>query len=237
LVIISHASNVDGTVLPVSEIANYSKQMGALVLVDGAQSSGWIDCDIQNMGIDFFATSLHKGLLGPFGLGVLIINNDFIQLDNLKDGGTGIDSLNLLPENILPAGLETGTLNIPSIAGVIPALEYLSMNEIIHKKNYIKKIFPDLIKTLSSFSNIKIFGPTSEEFVPIFCVCHKHINILDFSNYLEKEHNILARAGLHCSPLQHNAIGTLPDGAIRFSLGQNTTYKDIEKLVNVLKFL
>jgi selenocysteine lyase/cysteine desulfurase len=238
LAIVTQASNVDGIVLPLSEIVARAREMGIRVLVDGAQSVGWLSREHLCCGVDYFAASLHKGLRGPFGLGVLVVGRDDAALLPLKDGGTGLETLNPLPQSVIPHGLETGTINIAAVAGAIPAFEYAlteyaqaSMRDVIH-------LFCTVLDELSMLTHIRAFGPAGKDLmVPVVSLQHRHINSNTFARILDREYGILARAGLHCAPLRHCELGTTPDGTVRISFGHSTTEEDANALVQALKDL
>lgn len=236
LAVVTQACNVDGTVLPIKKIVSRAREMGIPVLVDGAQSVGWLDSDQLCCGADFFAAGLHKGLRGPFGLGVLVVGNDDAVLKPLYDGGTGLETANALPQSVIPNGLEIGTSNIAAIAASIPAFDLAATCE---SQNFVKKImqlFNTTLKKIEALDNIRPFVPASADFVaPIFSLKHKHISAHAFARDLELKYQILTRAGLHCAPLRHVDLGTFPDGAVRISFGHNTTEEDATELMEALQ--
>ncbi|MBN1995927.1 aminotransferase class V-fold PLP-dependent enzyme [candidate division KSB1 bacterium] len=238
LAVVTHASNVDGTVVPTKEIVRRANDMKIPVLVDGAQSAGWLCPEMLCCGADFFVAGLHKGLQGPFGLGVLVIGNDDAVLNPLYDGGTGLETLNSLPQSIIPGGLETGTSNIAAIAAAIPAFELAISPKAEESVRKIMQHFDEVLKKILMLDNILSFNPLSTDFrVPIFSLKHKHMNVHSFARALEVKYQIFARAGLHCAPLRHLDLGTLPDGAVRISFGHNTTEEDTMALVHSLENL
>jgi cysteine desulfurase / selenocysteine lyase len=235
LVVVNHASNVNGTILPVREISEYAKMQGAIVLVDGAQSAGWVDCNVNTLGADYFVTSMHKALLGPFGLGVLVINNNDVVLQPLRDGGTGLESENLTPKSIIPSSLEAGTMNMSAIAASIAAFEYTMTEEMKVNRILVKELFKKMISRLGKYSKIKYFGPNNEDdFVPVVSIRHNELSVMELRNFLEFKHGILCRGGLQCSPLRHLALGTSPEGTVRVSFGHKTSEGDVEVFLHAL---
>lgn len=238
LAIVTQASNVDGTVVPIQEIVTRAKERGIPVLVDGAQSVGWLGREKLCCGADYFAVSLHKGLRGPFGLGVLVVGNDDAELQPLYDGGTGLESANSLPQGVIPNGLEIGTINIAAIAGAIPAFERALSLEAQEFTQNIVHLFRMVLDKIAMLDHIHTFAPISKDFtVPIVSLQHHHIDASTFAQILDREYGILARAGLHCAPLRHGDLGTLPDGTVRISFGHSTTEEDAWALVRALQNL
>ena len=236
LAIVTQASNVDGTVLPVAEIAARAREMGIPVLIDGAQSVGWLNREHLCCGSDYFAASLHKGLRGPFGLGVLVVGRDDAVLEPIKDGGTGLEtSTSSLPKGVIPNGLETGTINVAAIAGAIPAFtDALSQNAQASARD-IMRLFRETLEELAQLTCIRVFGPVSKEFmVPVVSLQHRCLDPNTFSRILDNEYQILTRAGLHCAPLRHCELGTSPTGTVRISFGHSTTEEDTKALVRTL---
>jgi selenocysteine lyase/cysteine desulfurase len=238
LAVLTQASNVDGTVLPIAEITARAKEMGIPVLVDAAQSSGWLSREDLCGEADYFATSLHKGLRGPFGLGILIVGRDNIILDPVIDGGSGLESSNSRPQSVIPNGLETGTMNAAAIAGAVSAFEHAISKEAQEAAQESIFNFQQIMDRLVTLDHIRVFGPSSQDkMVPIVSLQHKHMDTKTFSQILEKKYGILTRVGLHCAPLRHQELGTSPEGTVRISFGHHTTAKDTSIVFNALQNL
>ncbi len=238
LAVVTQASNVDGTVLPAREIAVRAQERGIPVLIDGAQSVGWLPREQLCCGADYFAASLHKGLLGPFGLGVLVVGSDDAILQPLYDGGTGLESGNPAPQGVIPNGLETGTMNIAGVAAAIPAFAYARSPEAQTARENAVGLFGRALDALASLENIRTFAPVSQPVaVPILSAQHRRLNANDFARVLDEDYGILTRAGLHCAPLRHVDLGTYPDGTVRIAFGHSTTEADVEALVAALQKL
>ncbi len=238
LAIVTQASNVDGTILPVSEITAHARAIGIPVLIDGAQSVGWLSREHLCCEVDYFAASLHKGLLGPFGLGVLVIGHDDAVLHPFKTGGTGLETANPLPQSVIPHGLETGTINAAAVAGAIPAFEYARSKKAQGLALDVMHLFRTVLDELTLLTHIRTFGPIDKDFmVPVVSLQHQHIDANTFARILDRKYQILARAGLHCAPLRHRDLGTFPDGTVRISFGHNTTKENAKALVHALQKL
>ncbi|MBQ8029177.1 MAG: aminotransferase class V-fold PLP-dependent enzyme [Clostridia bacterium] len=228
LVVCSHASNVFGSVLPIEKIGRLCKEKGIVFVVDAAQSAGMIEIDIEKMNIDILCLPGHKGLLGPMGTGVMIIKNAE-KTETLIHGGTGSMSLNLKQPEFLPDKFESGTLNLPGIAGVSAGIDFLltKRNSLEAERALINLLKEDLknIKGITVYDNMhgKIFSPVLS------------FNLLNFHSeeVAEKlsQSGIAVRAGYHCSRLAHKTYETDKNGTVRVSVGLFNQKKDIKNLV------
>ena len=238
LVVMTHASNVVGTLLPVTEIASITHQTGALLLVDAAQTAGAIPIDMQASGIDLLAFTGHKELQGPPGLGGLVIGDrvDVSKIEPLVRGGTGSRSSSEEQPDDLPDKFESGTLNLTGIAGLGAGLKWITERGIGEIRNHMKKLNQVLIEGLSSLPEVKIYGTLDpEQSVPIvsFTVAGKRVSEIGLR--LDEEYGILCRVGLHCSPAAHRTIGTFPQGTVRLAAGLFTTREEILRTVDAVK--
>ena len=235
LLIINHASNVTGTIVPLEEMINLAHEHGVKVLVDAAQTAGSITIDAKKLGIDMIAFTGHKGLLGPSGTGGLYVREG-IDLDSLREGGTGSQSeLDIHPES-MPERLEAGTLNSPGLAGLLEGIKFITETGIdrIRKEEIESRSY--LYSSLSDINGIKLYGP--EESKKCSCLLSFTIDNADSGEVgyiLENNYGILCRTGLHCAPLAHQAIGTFPAGTVRLSPGFFTGKDDIDYLAKALQ--
>ncbi len=203
-------------------------------MLDASQSAGVLPIDIKKYNISFLAMPGHKGLLGPQGTGALLINSD-MQIEKLKEGGTGSQSSSLEHPNFYPDKLEAGTHNLPGIAGLNAGLKYILNRGIESIYSHEKGLLDIFIAEMRKNPKIKIYGPESIEHrigvVPI------NINGMDSSevaDILDTEYRIAVRPGLHCAPLAHKAIGTEKLGAVRFGVGPFNKITDIMAAVDAL---
>ena len=237
LVVMTHASNVVGTLLPVTEIASITHQTGALLLVDAAQTAGAIPIDMQASGIDLLAFTGHKELQGPPGLGGLVIGDrvDVSKIEPLVRGGTGSRSSSEEQPDDLPDKFESGTLNLTGIAGLGAGLKWITERGIGEIRNHMKKLNQVLIEGLSSLPEVKIYGTLDpEQSVPIvsFTVAGKRVSEIGLR--LDEEYGILSRVGLHCAPAAHKTIGSFPEGTVRLAPGVFTTVNDVQETIQAI---
>ncbi len=229
MIICTLSSNVTGTIMPVEEIGRAAAKHGIIFMVDAAQGLGSIPFDAVKCSADIAAASGHKSLLGPQGTGFLYISNR-ISMENIPhimEGGTGTDSLELRQPSVIPEGFEAGTLNVPGIAGLNAGISYI-MNEGIEKiRRKEKDIMECLHEELKGCDGIVMYGPkdpAKKTAVLSFNIegmdCEKAAAILN------DEYGIGVRAGYHCAPMAHSAIGTEKTGCIRISPGIFSTYED-----------
>lgn len=229
-VIVSHASNVCGTVMPVKEIGDICRRRHIFFAVDTAQSAGTLDVDMKSCGIDFLAFTGHKGLLGPQGIGGFLISE---ELDSLMQpfvaGGTGSRSDSLdMPEN-LPDKYESGTMNLPGIIGLHAALSHIEnvgVEEIHRKKMELTGYFLERVKELS---DIRIVGKqdTAGRTSVVSLDFEKDDNaVMAFG--LASDYGVMTRVGLHCAPLAHKSLHTFPQGTVRFAFSAANTKEEID---------
>ena len=234
LVILCHASNVLGTIQPVQEIGRLCAERGVPVLIDTAQSAGVIPIDMQSWQIAALAFTGHKAMLGPTGIGGLVLNRG-IEIEPTRFGGTGLESGSPVHTETFPHRLEAGTLNLMGIIGLSEGLDFLQTMgiELIHAKEM------ELLTTLRD-------GLSLIDGIELYCAEHlsTHVALLtanvrgmdpdDVGSILDADFHIAVRAGLHCAPLVHEGLGTLPHGSVRFSPGPFNRMEDIEKTLEAM---
>lgn len=231
LIVCTHASNVWGIRLPVERITALAHQYGILVAVDAAQTAGIIPIDLTENNIDFLCVAGHKGLYGPMGTGVLICNTD-TELDTIIEGGTGTSSFSFEQPLELPERFESGTQNLPGIAGLKAGIDYVTA----HKQENIAKheiaLVQRLYDRLSRIKGVKLYTqrPTAEYFAPVLSFNISGMDSEEVAAALNKR-KIAVRAGLHCAPSAHSFFGTTDGGAVRVSPSAFTTYSDIDNLI------
>jgi cysteine desulfurase / selenocysteine lyase len=245
LLALTHASNVTGIIQPVTEIGALCRAAGVPFLVDAAQSGGHIPIDVREMNIDLLALPGHKGLLGPLGTGALYIRPGLeSRLDPLREGGTGSSSeLDWQPET-LPDKYEPGSHNAIGIAGLSAAVGWIldrGEEHWRHEHVLIEAMLSGL-RELDAFGpdagrlGLRLLGPhTSAMRVGVFPLVHESLGAHELATILEEEYGILARAGLHCAPHTHGALGTRESGgALRLSLGPFLGADDVDTACRAL---
>lgn len=234
LIAILHASNVNGAIQPVAEIGRLAHERGIILLVDAAQTAGEIPIDVEAMHIDLLAFPGHKGLLGPQGTGGLYVS-ETVDLRPLKEGGTGSDSNSPHQPSYYPDRLESGTLNLPGIAGLNASVRYLlrkGVAQIAHREEVLTQ---RLLTGLAILNGVTIYGPPPA--VPRAPVVSFNIRGMDpvhVADELEKRADIACRPGWHCAGLAHRTQGTHESGTVRFSPGLFTRMTEIEIALRVV---
>ena len=235
-VLVTHASNVCGTVVPILEIGELCAQRGLVFGVDTAQTAGTLDIDMEKCKIDFLAFTGHKGLLGPQGIGGFLVSERLDkEMSPLIAGGTGSLSDSLIMPGSLPDKYESGTMNLPGIIGLHKALSYLEETGIdrIHRRKM--ELTEYFLQKLRGISGIRIVGHNN---------CENRVAVvsLDFQTRdnavaafeLEQEAGIMTRVGLHCAPVAHQSLGTFPEGTVRFAFSAANREEEIDKCIETI---
>ena len=233
-VIISHASNVCGTVLPIEAIGQVCKKHDLFFVVDSAQSAGTIQIDMEKCGIDFLAFSGNKGLLGPQGIGGFLISEKLDeQMVPYIAGGTGSQSDSLdMPMN-LPDKYESGTMNLPGIIGLHAALSYIEETgiEYIHDKKM--ELTAYFLEKLREFPNIRVVGKQDvQDRVAVVSLDFQGEDNAIIAFELEQNYGIMTRVGLHCAPIAHQSLHTYPQGTVRFAFSASNTKEEIDRCID-----
>ncbi len=233
-VVCQHAGNVTGAIQPVADLADVAHAHGALALVDGAQAGGHLPVDIKTLGVDAWACSGHKGLLGPQGIGLLYLS-PACQPDELVTGGSGSGaSEEPLQPAVRPDRYEAGTPNTPGILGLHAAVTWLRDNgEALraHEAALVRRFHEGVL----SLPGFRVLGPDlGVPRVPIIALTHERVATDRLAFALDRRYGIATRAGLHCAPWAHRTLGTLQTGALRFGLGYGNTEADVDAALEAL---
>lgn len=229
-----HVSNVLGNVLPAAELASRARAVGALVLIDAAQSAGHLPIDVVRDGVDLLAFTGHKGLLGPQGTGGLWVREG-IELEPLLHGGTGGDSAAEQMPAAYPDHLEAGTQNGVGIAGLLAGLEWVLERGVDRMHGREMALKKSLRQGLERTPGIRIRSPAAPDGAAIVSVTSDAMPADRLARRLDVEHGVQVRAGLHCAPGAHQAMGTLEEGAVRFSIGWATGEADIDRALAAVR--
>lgn len=233
-VIVTHASNLTGNITDLERIKKEILQKKILLLVDGSQTAGILPVDVQQIGIDVFCFTGHKGLMGPQGTGGLYVRPG-VKVNPLKVGGSGIHSFDHEHPAAMPEHLEAGTLNVHGIAGLGGALHYLNQigsESIIHREQYLIKRLEDQIRDIPG---IHLYGnPDNSQRVGILSFNMGNEDSAYVADWLFEEHGIAVRAGAHCAPLMHETLGTKMQGAVRISVSHKNTEEEIDATAKAL---
>jgi cysteine desulfurase/selenocysteine lyase len=236
LVVISHASNVTGTLQTVAEIGRRVRERGAYLLLDAAQTAGIIPIHIEDMEIDMLAFSGHKGLFGLQGSGGLALGSRIKTLRPWREGGTGVNSLSETQPREWPDAFEAGTPNVPGIVSMGEGVSFIESIGIdtIHAGEM--EHCAEIWSALSELKRVDLYGPPpGYDRIAVISFNIKGWEPDDVGSLLAYNHDVHLRTGLQCSPLAHRTIGTHPEGAVRISPGFFTTQEDIRKALKAIR--
>ena len=233
MVILCHASNVCGAVQDAAAVGKICKLHRIPLLLDAAQSAGHVPVDFEGFGLSALAVPAHKGLLGPQGIGALLVSADFAaRLDPLITGGTGSmsDSEELPP--YLPDRFESGTPNLPGIFGWSASMDYVNQIGLPALMSHEAALTTRLLTGLKKVPELRILGPApGPGRVGVVAVDCTDADNAEVADRLAQKFGILTRCGLHCAPAAHKTLGTFPRGVIRFSLGYATTEAEVDTAI------
>ena len=234
--IINHASNVCGTIQPLESIGPICKAHNLQFIVDAAQTAGVIPIDVKACHIDALCFTGHKGLLGPQGIGGIILTKEMAQnLTPLIAGGTGSFShLETMPTH-MPDAFESGTLNLPGIIGLNEGLAYIESQGMENIHNHELALTQAFLEGLQSIDGINIVGKQNiQDRTAVVSITIDGMDPANIAYELESTYHIMTRVGLHCAPRAHQTLGTYPEGTVRFSFGYANTHKDVESALSAL---
>ncbi|MGQ9608465.1 MAG: aminotransferase class V-fold PLP-dependent enzyme [bacterium] len=234
LVVINHASNVTGRVNDAKTIFTIAKKSGAITILDASQSLGHIQIKVDQMNVDIVAFTGHKALHGPQGTGGLYVSPS-IKLEQIFVGGTGIRSDLIMHPQEMPLRLEAGTPNLPGFGGLAKALDWHEKNhqEFCKRANDLASM---LRRELADIPNVKVFDNLDDSLrTPVVSFRIEGWEVEEVGYILSQSFGIISRTGLHCAPLIHKAIGSFPDGTIRFSLSGFNTESEVEIAVDAVR--
>jgi len=233
-----HASNVTGTLQPIEAVGEIAREAGITFLLDAAQSIGHTPINLDQLPVDLLACPGHKGLLGPLGTGLLYIRPGLEQqLNNVRQGGTGSESENPNQPETLPDKFESGNHNAPGLFGLEAGLKHLSEVGIDSIQSHEQQLLNQMFSGLAGLPGLKVYGPNdAEKQVGVASISVEGWEPQVLASLLDEQFQIQTRAGLHCAPGVHRAIGSFAvGGTVRFSFGPFTTADDIDAAVTALK--
>ncbi len=232
LIAVTHASNVTGAIQPVAAIGNIAKERGIPYLIDGAQALGGLPVNMQKLGCTFYAFPGHKGLLGPQGTGGLYIRRGF-SLNPFREGGTGTESDSMMQPGDPPERYESGTLNLPGIAGLRRSTEYAERN-LSSIMMHERELTTCLYEGMKAMPGAIVYTPEEES--ARAAIVSFNIGDMSSSELADAlaRRKIAVRGGLHCAPGTHSFLGTLRRGAVRASIGHANTHEEVEALLRTV---
>jgi selenocysteine lyase/cysteine desulfurase len=245
LVVVTHASNVTGTIQDAAAIGKVCRERDVLFLLDAAQTAGVFPIDVEAMAVDLLALPGHKSLLGPTGTGVLYVGPRCPAAEEsasaegrfapFREGGTGGDSSTPTQPALYPYYLEGGTPNTVGLAGLDAALDFVTSRPMQDVLDHEQKLCGRLIEAFVDDDRFRLLGsPDSASRVGTVSFNVVGYDAPDIGSILDDSFEIAVRPGLHCSPYAHRRFGTFPDGAVRVSPGAFTTADEMDRLIEAL---
>lgn len=235
-IVMTHASNVCGTILDLEAVGRVCKEYGLIFIIDAAQTAGFLDIDMDKLNADAIAFTGHKGLLGPQGMGGFVVRDSLAKsMDTLIEGGTGSLSDQEIQPEYMPDKLESGTMNIPGIYGLNAALKFIKDTGIKNIRRGELNLVERFLGELKEMDLINIIGRTDvENRTGVVSIDVPTRDNADISYKLYSEYGIATRCGMHCAPSAHQTLGTFPKGTVRFSFSHFNTYEDVDYAVKAL---
>lgn len=239
LVLINHASNVGGGVQDINAVGSICAERGIPLAVDGAQTAGHWPIDFQSAHLSALSVPGHKGLMGPQGIGALLLAPELAkQLTPLLAGGTGSASDSERVPDTMPDRFEPGTANLPGIFGLEAALGYIADQGVDAIRAHERALTARLLDGIEDIPGIRLVGPREiKNRVGVISVDFCGQDNAEIAYRLETEYGILTRCGQHCAPAAHKALGTFPQGTVRFSLGWFNTETDADAAADAIRAL
>ena len=236
-IVCTNGSNLTGNLVDIRRVGEIAKRHGVLFIVDASQTAGVFPIDVQEMQIDILCFTGHKGLLGPQGTGGMYVREGLF-VRPLKSGGSGVQTYSRTHPSEMPTALEAGTLNGHGIAGLHAALHYLERTGIDTIRRREQELMWRFYEGVKDIPNVKVYGD--------FCTKDRcaivTLNIGDYdssevSDELLMEYDISTRPGAHCAPLMHEALGTVEQGAVRFSFSHYNTDEEVDTAIRAIREL
>ncbi len=234
-IVCTHASNLTGNMLDIDRIGEIARAHGLLLIVDASQTAGAVPIDLKGTGISILCFTGHKSMMGPQGTGGLIINED-VEIEPFKVGGTGVQSFLTEQPREYPTRLEAGTLNGHGIAGLSAAVDFISETgiDVIHAHEM--SLAGRFCEAVADIPGVRVYGDfSSRDRCPIVTLNISDLDSALVCDELAFTYDIAVRAGAHCAPLMHEALGTGEQGAVRFSFGFFNTQSDADAAAEAVR--
>ena len=236
LLVMAHGSNVSGAVQDAMAVGAICHEHGIPFVLDAAQTAGHWPIDFEAMHLSALSVPGHKGLMGPSGIGALLLSADFAKkLTPILTGGTGSASDSEAQPDYMPDKFESGTPNLPGIYGFHAAVDFIldtGVEVLQEREHQLTKYFLDKLRDVK---DIRLAGPWDlENRVGVISVDFAQVDNAEATYRLEQDYGILTRCGLHCAPSAHKTLGTFPQGTVRFSVGHYTTETEIDTAVQAI---
>lgn len=233
-IVCTHGSNLTGNLVDIRRVGSIARTHGLLFVVDASQTAGVFPIDVQELGIDILCFTGHKGLLGPQGTGGLYVREG-VAVRPLLSGGSGVQTYSRTHPAQMPTALEAGTLNAHGLAGLRAAVEYLQTTGLDTIRRKELALTDAFYRQVREIPGITVYGDFEEkERCPIVTLNVRDYDSSEVSDALFLNYGIATRPGAHCAPLMHEALGTVEQGAVRFSFCHYNTIEEINTAVSAL---
>ncbi len=234
-IVLTHGSNLTGNVNDIERVGRIAKAHGLLFIVDASQTAGVLPIDVEKMNIDVLCFTGHKSLLGPQGTGGMCVREG-LEIAPLKRGGSGVDTYNHRHPSEMPTALEAGTLNGHGIAGLSAAIDFIEktgIDEIREKEQSLMKRFVEGVRDIPG---VKLYGDFDAEVrCPVVALNIGNADSSEISDILSMDYDIATRPGAHCAPEMHESLGTVDQGAVRFSMSYFNTGEEIDAAIRAVR--
>ena len=236
-IVCTNGSNLTGNMIDVKRVGEIAKKHGLLFIVDASQTAGVYEIDVQDMQIDILCFTGHKGLLGPQGTGGMYVRSG-LSVKPLKCGGSGVDTYNTHHPKEMPTALEAGTLNGHGIAGLGAGVGYIVENGIDKLREKELDMMWKFYSGVKDIPGVKVYGDfQTKKRCPIVALNIGDYDSSEVSDELLMTYDISTRPGAHCAPLMHKALGTVEQGAVRFSFSHFNTDEEVEIAIKAIEEL
>lgn len=236
-IVCTHASNLTGNMVDIGRVGHICKENGIFFVVDASQSAGVFDINMEEMGIDVLCFTGHKSLMGPQGTGGICVREG-VRIRPLVVGGSGVRSYSKTHPDTMPAALEAGTLNGPGIAGLHAAVQYIQdcrPSVIREREQTLMSMFYAGVREIPG---ITVYGDFSTFMrAPIVALNIRDYGSGEAADMLAADYGIQTRAGAHCAPLMHGALGTKNQGAVRFSFSCHNSEEEVAAAIAAIREL
>ena len=236
-IVCTHGSNLTGNLIDVARVGEIAHRHGALLIVDASQTAGSVPIDMEAMGIDVLCFTGHKGLMGPQGTGGLCVRED-VEIRPWKVGGSGVHSYSKTQPEDYPTRLEAGTLNSHGIMGLSAALDFIQATGVDTIGRHERALMRRFYDGVSAIDGVTVYGDFSrEERGAIVTLNIRDYDSGEISDVLSQSYDIATRPGAHCAPRMHQALGTVEQGAVRFSFSWFNTEEEVDAAITAVREL
>ena len=236
-IVCTNGSNLTGNLVDIEKVGEIAKRHNILFIVDASQTMGAFPIDVQKMNIDVLCFTGHKSLMGPQGTGGMYVKEG-LKIRPLKSGGSGVQTYNKKHPEEMPTALEAGTMNGHGIAGLHAALEYIERTGLDKIREKEQDLMWRFYQGVKDIPNVKVYGDFSSKMrCPIVTINIGDYDSSEVSDELLIEYGISTRPGAHCAPLMHEALGTVDQGAVRFSFSHYNTFEEVDEAIRAVKEL